>query len=184
MIDYSTMTYEMAKDLPPEIFDEWLNYEPPPVPFPSEYHLGTNEGRCGFVAAYFWRGEEVLFEAVNHAWNSLSEPRAMKCIYIGMFAGTGGSGKWALAKMLRHGLKEALSYDGRPPWGKPITDVHEFHAAATDYLTAYWGQYDATIQVYADILNGEPGRHAPTRSQVIQVPWPALIDLRGTGESR
>lgn len=175
MIDYSKITPEMAEDLPPDQWLEWVNYEPP-VPSPSEYHLGSNEGRCGFLSSYFWVGEDVLFEAVNHAWNSLSEPRKLKTIYIGMWAGTGGSGKWALAKMLRHALEEALSYDGEPPWEQPFDDIHVLHQAATDYFSADWAHYNRTIQKYADILNGEPGRHQVHNALVIPGPWPGLND--------
>lgn len=148
----------------------------PDVPPPSAYHLGSNEGRCGFLEAYFWRGEEALFESVNHAWNSLAEPRKLKTIYIGMWAGTGGSGKWAIAKTLRQALSEYLDYDRRPPWGQDFPDIHELHAAAMDYFAGDFAHYQRTIQKYADILGGEPGRHAPMQSHVIEGPWRALTD--------
>jgi hypothetical protein len=173
MIDYSTLTTEEVSNLPPELFQEWLNYEPE-VPGPSTYHLGSNEGRCAFFDSFIWYGEEKLFEAVNHAWNSLSEPRALKCIYIGMYAGTGGSGKWALAKMLKQALREWLDYDGTPPWLQPLEDIHQFHQAATDFWAAQEVYHQTVIQKYADILNGEPGRHGPIRSTVIAGPWLAL----------
>lgn len=177
MIDYSSITPEMAKSLPPDQWLEWVMWEPE-VPTPSAYHLGTHEGRCAFLDSFVWYGEEMLFEAVNHAWNSLSEPRALKCIYVGMYAGTGGSGKWALAKMLKQALREWLDFDGRPPWGEPVINIHEFHAAAMDFWAAQEAYHQTVIQKYADILNGEPGRHAPMRSRVITGPWLGLGDNR------
>jgi hypothetical protein len=177
MLDYSSITPEMAKDLPPDAWLEWVMWEPE-VATPSAWPLGSNEGRCGFLEAFIWYGEEKLFEAVNHAWNSLSEPKAIKCVYIGMYAGTGGSGKWALAKMLRQALREWLDYDGHPPWEQPVTDIDQYHRAAMDFWAAEEVYHQRVIQNYADILNGEPGRHSPVRSQVIQGPWAALTDNR------
>ena len=176
MLDYSSMTDEMASELPPEQYLEWCNYEPE-VATPSAWPLGSNEGRCGFVEAFCWFGEEVLFEAVNHAWNSLSEPRAMKCIYIGMYAGTGGSGKWALAQMLRQALREYLDYEGSPPWGQPDLDIHQFHAAAMEFWAVQRTYHQRVCQKYADILNGEPGRHqVQMDGEVIVGPWRALTN--------
>ena len=173
MIDYSLITPEMAKELPPDKWWEWVNYDPP-VPSPSEYHLGSNEGRCAFLDSFIWYGEDKLFEAVNHAWNSLAHPRPVKCIYIGMWAGTGGSGKWALAKVLKQALREWLDYDVKMPLGERYSNIHDYHAAATDFWAAQAVYHQGVIQKYADILNGEPGRHAPMPSTVIQGPWPAL----------
>ena len=44
------------------------DFEPPA---PSAYPLGTNDGRCGFLEAYIWRGEDALWESVNHIWHQL-----------------------------------------------------------------------------------------------------------------
>ena len=38
-----------------DIFDD--DFEPPA---PSAYPLGSNAGRCGFLEAYIWRGEDAL----------------------------------------------------------------------------------------------------------------------------
>ena len=63
-IDPSDTALEPANDLQAdmgnpdgEVFED---YEPPA---PSAYHLGSNEGRCGFLEAYIWRGEEELRRA-------------------------------------------------------------------------------------------------------------------------
>jgi hypothetical protein len=141
----------------------------------------------------------MLFDAVTHAWNSLSEPRAIKCIYIGMFAGTGGSGKWALAKMLRQALHEALDYDRTMPLGERCATIEDYHAAAMDFWAAQRVYHEAVFQKYADILNGEPGRHSPYPArvllggsaqpnkdpervhEVIVGPWPALLHTVARG---
>ena len=69
-----------------DIFDD--DFEPPA---PSAYPLGTNDGRCGFLEAYIWRGEDALWESVNHIWHQLAEPKALRCTMIGLAAGKGGS---------------------------------------------------------------------------------------------
>jgi hypothetical protein len=149
-----------------------IAYEDPDPPTPSAWPLGSNEGRCGFLESYIWFGEVKLFEAVNHMWNSLREPKKLLSIHIGMYAGTGGSGKWALAKFLRRALRETLDYEGPAPWGQPYADIHEFHEAAMDYFAADRAHYERSIQKYADILNGEPGRHQPpSRPMVLVGPW-------------
>ena len=172
MVDYAEMISDEALALPKEEYQLWVEaQEDPPMPRVSEWPLGSNEGRCGFLESYIWFGEAALFEAVNHMWNSLEEPRKLRCIYIGMYAGTGGSGKWALAKFLRRALREALDYDGTPPWGKQYADIHEFHQVAMDYFAADYAHYERTIQKYADILNGEPGRHEQHSARLIRGPW-------------
>lgn len=157
-----------------EEFNAWLaelDQDPPP---PSAYPLCSNEGRCGFLEAYIWRGEVALFEAVNHIWNSLNEPKNLRCIYIGMAAGTGGSGKWALAKFLRRALRAALDYEGTQPWGPDYATIEEFHEASMRYFDADHAHYLNMVQKYADILHGEPGRHASPPDNIVAGPWPAL----------
>jgi len=163
---------EAVRTLPFETFELWVevhkNDPEPGPPNPSEWPLGTNEGRCGFLESYIWFGEEKLFEAVNHIWNSMREPRKLLSIYIGMYAGTGGSGKWALAKFLRRALRETLDYEGPTPWERTYSTIDDFHCAAMDYFAADRAHYERSIQKYADILNGEPGRHAEHSAQVVK----------------
>ena len=183
MIKYlEEMEWEEAIKLPHPTFELWLEIhkddpEPGP-PRPSEWPLGSNEGRCGFLESYIWFGEEALFEAMSHIWNSMRKPKNTLCVYIGMYAGTGGSGKWALAKFLRRALRESLDYDGQAPWGQQYPTVDRYHEAAMDYFAADMAHYYRTIQKYADILNGESGRHAQHSAEVIKGPWRALPRIR------
>lgn len=139
-------------------------------PAPSAYPLHTNEGRCGFLEAYIWRGEVALFEAVSHIWSLLNEPKNLRCILIGYAARTGGSGKWALAMFLRRALRHSLDYEGEPPWGQ-YDDVDELHLAAKAYFAASYSHYELMIQKYADILGGEPGARRPSTSKILPGPW-------------
>jgi len=175
-----TQPAKSVVEMTPEEFDAWLaepDREPPP---PSAWPLHCNEGRRGFLESFMWRGEAALFESVNHAWNSLGEPRGPKCIYIGMWAGTGGSGKWAIAKMLRRALREALDYEGVQPDWEPGQTLEEFHQASMSYFEADHLHYERAIQKYADILNGEPGRHSLAKAKLLFGPW----GLNETGETR
>jgi hypothetical protein len=128
------------------------DFEPPP---PSAYPLCTNEGRCGFLEAYIWRGEEALFEAVNHLWNELHPPKAYRCTLIGLAAGTGGTGKKALIPFLRKALRDALHDDLPQPWGEQYPDIDAFHEAAMAYFAASHSHYETMIQKYANLMNGD-----------------------------
>lgn len=175
MNDYTEMSPSDALKLPIDEFKLWITaQDDPDPPTPSAYPLHSNEGRCGFLESYIWFGEEKLFEAVSHIWDLLNEPKNVRCIYIGTHAGTGGSGKWALAKLLRRALREALD-DGlaQPDW-LPGQTLHDFHAASMAYFAASYAHYERTVQKYADILGGEPGRHDLHSAHVIKGPWRAL----------
>jgi len=141
------------------------DFEPPS---PSAYPLCSNEGRCGFLEAYIWRGEAALWESVNHIWNQLLPPKAERCTAIGLAAGTGGTGKAALIPFLRRALRESLD-DGLVQPGPEFTDIHEFHAASMDYFAASYAHYEKTIQKCADLING--GSEAIPNAEVIEGPW-------------
>jgi hypothetical protein len=142
-----------------EEFAAALEDAPDPPP-PSAYPLGCDEGRRGFLEAYIWRGEVALFEAVNHIWNQLLEPKTIRCTMIGAAAGTGGTGKKALIPFLRRALRESLDNDIPQPWGQDYPDIHAYHAAATAYLAADFSHYEQTVQKYANLMNsGEPPHH-------------------------
>lgn len=147
----------------------WLDDDEFEPPMPSAYALCTNEGRCGFLEAYIWRGEDVIWEAVNHIWNSLNPPKALRCTLIGAAAESGGAGKAALINFLRKALREALD-DGliQPTSGYP--DIGAFHAASMDYFAASYAHYEKTIVKYASMMNGDAEAHAPAGS-VIVGPW-------------
>src|SRR5690348_8225051 len=86
-----------------EELQDWLDDEPQPIPF-KNFPLCTNEGRKAFLEEYVFWGNDRLFEAVAHIWDSLNEPKDARCIGIGLASGTGGTGKSALAKFLKRAL--------------------------------------------------------------------------------
>jgi len=146
-----------------EIFED---YEPPA---PSAYHLGNNESRCGFLEAYIWRGEDALWESVNHIWNQMLPPKAERCTAIGLAAGTGGTGRKALIPFLRRALRESLDHDIPKPWGLKYPDLETFHETAMAYFAASHNHYEKTIQKYANLMNcGEPPQQT---AQILQGPW-------------
>jgi hypothetical protein len=156
------------------------------MPTPSQYPLHSNEGRCGFLESYIWFGEVALFEAVGHLWALMEEPKNLRCIGIGIHAGTGGSGKWALAKFLRRALRETLDFEAPKPWDEEHADIHAFHQASMDYFAADRAHYERTIQKYADLLVGQPGRHDTHSAEIIPGPWvplpPAVDPLARQGD--
>ena len=147
--------------------DDDDDFDPPP---PSAYPLCTNEGRCGFLEAYIWRGEEALFEAVNHIWNQLRPPKAYRCTLIGFAAGTGATGKKALTAFLRRALRDALDDDLPQPWGEQYPDIDAFHEAAMAYFAASHNHYETMIQKYANLMNGE-APDATHGAVVLEGPW-------------
>ena len=149
-----------------------LDEDPPP---PSAYPLTTDEGRRGFLEAYIWRGEAALFESVMHIWNSLSPPKAYRCLLVGAAAGTGGSGKDALVPFLRKALREALDDGLIQPTGEGCADIHEYHKVSMDFFAASYNHYEKTIQKYADLLNGGPPDVSP-KATVIEGPWKSSVD--------
>jgi hypothetical protein len=152
-----------------EEFDAWLAEEDPEPPPPSAYSLVCDGGRRGFLEAYIWRGEAALFEAVNHMWDSLNPPKAVHCALIGLMAGSGGTGKCALIRFLRKGLREALD-DGLVQPTSGYGDIHEFHAASMTYFEASYAHYLNAVQKYADLMNGGPD-DVPHKCLVIHGPW-------------
>lgn len=161
---------KQAVSLPPEEFDAWLEaQEDPDPPPPSAYSLSCDGGRQGFLEAYIWRGEAALFEAVNHMWTSLNEPKAVHCTLIGYLAGTGGTGKCALIRFLRKALREALD-DGLVQPTSGYENMDAFHVASMDYFSASYAHYEKTVAIYANIMNGDPPE--PTQmAEVVEGPW-------------
>jgi hypothetical protein len=147
--------------------DDLEVHDPPP---PSAYLLCTNEGRCGFLEAYIWRGEAALWESVNHIWSQLRPPKDVRCTNMAIAAGTGGIGKKALVPLLRRALREALDNDLVQPHIKDYPDIDAFHQASMAYFADDYGLYEKAVQKYADIINGGPEQPAP-EGVVIEGPW-------------
>jgi hypothetical protein len=155
----------------------WLRAEPEPMPVPfKQFPLCTNEGRLAFLDEYIFWGEERMFEAVSHLWDSLCEPKDVRCIGIGLAAGTGGIGKVALAKFLTGALRAALDYEvPQPDWEDGQT-IDEFHHATTAFFADSQHHFETQVQLYADLLVAIPGQQQyeplPPRFKLLQGPWP------------
>ena len=164
------MSAEEARKLSPEDCRAWLDWEPEHPPLRS-YALCTNEGRVGLLEEYIWRGDEALFEAVTVMWDQLCEPRAERCMGIGLAGGSGGTGKWALAKFLKRALREALDYDCPQPCWEPHQSIHEFHEATMAFFAADYAHYERTVQKYANLLVADPFGRPSATCKLIQGPW-------------
>lgn len=174
-VDTSSMSHEEL--------DAWLKSlddgEPQQIPF-SNFALCTDEGRRDFLEEYIFWGAERLFEAVGYIWDSLNEPKDARCIGIGIAAKTGGTGKAALAKFLHKALRSALDYEVPMPSPKG-EGLEKFQQDVASYFAADRDHYENAIQVYADILGGEPGRHQPPADNLIQGPWHSARKNRSPG---
>ena len=152
-----------------EELQAWASDERP-IPF-KLFPLHTNEGRYAFLEEYIYWGNERLFEAVSHIWGLLNDPREARCSAIGLAAGTGGTGKWALAKFLKKALRSALESPTRmpSPEGK---DLYSYHSAAMAFFEADRRHYQKAVQYFADILGGQDNsRTSPPDAKLLFGPW-------------
>ena len=125
-MDEAALMEMSIMDMTEEEFQAWLAIEDPRIhrrpqhgrSIPMKAAMAFSNPTCGGVKL-------ALFESVTHIWKLLNEPKDARCIGIGLAAGTGGTGKWALAKFLRHALHDALHNDIRPPWGQKFGSLDE-----------------------------------------------------------
>ena len=154
-----------------EIVD-WLLSEPDPIPLAS-FPLQTGEGRREFLREYVRRGKEARFEAVSHVWASLNEPQETRCTAMGIAAGTGGKGKVALMNLLSAVLEEVLSINPILPRTANFPSLDEWHQAVLASFDDEEVRTEATLQKYADILNGSAEPKPSPSAEVIDGPWDA-----------
>ena len=128
----------------------------PILPLKS-FALHDDGQREAFLCEFCKAGEPALFEAVNHIWSSLEEPREARCIGMGMAAGTGGKGKLALIHLLRACLKEVITWDVAMPRPEDQSTLCQWHQATMDAFEAEAAREDQVYKHYAAILNGLAG---------------------------
>src|SRR5918998_2727232 len=104
---FEATTLDDLRKMTPEEMAAWVEWEPEPVPLTS-FPLGSEDGRKAFLREFYGVGWDWLFQAVNHVWNSLAEPRSARCTAMGIAAGAGGTGKGALVKVMSTFLRDAL----------------------------------------------------------------------------
>jgi len=121
----------------------------------NSFVLNDQNHREAFLCEFCKAGEPVLFEAVNHIWSSLEEPREARCIAIGMAAGTGGKGKLALVHLLRACLKEVVTWGVPMPRPEDSSTLGQWHQATMDAFEAEADREDQVYKRYAAILGGE-----------------------------
>ena len=121
----------------------------------TSFALRDDEQRAAFLCEFCKAGEPALFEAVNHIWSSLEEPRDARCIAIGMKAGTGGRGKLALVHVLRGCLKEVIGWGEQLPRSSDYSTLDDWHRATMTAFEAEWARECEVYKRYASILNGE-----------------------------
>jgi hypothetical protein len=143
---------DVIRRMSPEELREWVLWEPEPTPL-SAFPLHSHEGRCGFLREFYMVGEGALFSAVAHIWSSLEEPRTVRCIKMGLAAGTGGSGKRALRKLLQKFFQEALSIDNPLPPRAAYESLQSWHEASMASFQQDEADLAALVEIYAAQLN-------------------------------
>ena len=165
------MSYEQLSQ---EQLLEWAAWEPPPIDL-TKFHLGTEEHRQQFLYQYQWQGDEVLFPAVAHIWDSLNGQRDGHCILIGALSGTGGNGRTALRKTLQKFLAECLDTPSVMPRLVDFASMDEWNAAVHRGWNADEDHVRALCERYSAILDGrEPEAReigGGPDSNVLKGPW-------------
>lgn len=122
----------------------------------SSYPLHTQEWREAFLQRLVDVGEEVLLEAVSHAWSLLARPKTARASAIAAAAGVDGKGKKALWNVLKRFMDEFLTLDFLPKATvPPSVDLQRFHMAQMCAWTNEQERERAVVKHYAVILGGE-----------------------------
>lgn len=140
-------------DLSEELIFAWGMWEPDPVPL-TTFVLSDPAHREAFLYEYCAQGEPSLFTAVAHIWDSLAEPRELRCTLKGAACGSGGKGKMALVRMLRQFLGEFLEAGGPMPRAGEDDTIHTYHQAATSHFDTMAAEEAALVKYYSAVLDG------------------------------
>ena len=158
-------------DLTPQQISDWVLWEPPPADL-TTFVLSNAGHRQEFLFQYVAQGEPARFTAVSHIWDSLAEPRELRCTLIGAACGVGGKGKMALVLMLDKMLHQCLFDDGPMPRSDQFEDLDSWHQATMAYFSGDEQRMRDLCAYYADILNGSStGPVATPEGKLIVGPW-------------
>lgn len=142
----------------------------------ADFPLHTHEWRVAFLRELYMQGYPSLLAGVSRAWALMERPKAARCTYVGILAGTGGKGKKALFNFMRAMIQEALAI-GQPI---PRIDNHPSLEAWNRAVYEQWAnEHHATelvIEKYAYLL---VGRTAPERELpgiVLVGPWHPTVN--------
>ena len=141
---------------------EWAAWEPDP-PLLTSFSLADPEQRADFLYQYCWYGEPLLLACVSHIWNSLAEPRELRCTLIGQACGAGGTGKMALVNMLKQMLAECNLIGTVMPDKGSHPEPRDYHGAVMDHFSTMAAQERALCMAYGEILDGAGS--APVKAQ-------------------
>lgn len=132
---------------------EWAAWEPE-SPLLTSVSLADPEQRADFLYQYCWYGEPLLMAVVSHIWDSLAEPRELRCTLIGQASGAGGTGKMALVNMLNQMLAECNQIGTVMPDKARSRGPDDHHAAVMDHFSTMAEQERALCMAYGAILDG------------------------------
>jgi hypothetical protein len=153
--------------------DDFLSlFETKEIPLDS-FYLGTPQGRVDFLWRLSELGEEGLWAATAHVWDSLASPKAYRTAAMAQAANVEGSGKVGLMSFLAKFLTDFEAETNPPPLPEP-----------TDYISAeLWQQAvqrhfqvgeEAMLLVidrYSTIMNGDEARPMPSQGKVLKGRW-------------
>ena len=129
----------------------------------ERFNLSDPAQREDFLYQYCYYGEPLLLSAVSHIWDSLAEPRELRCALIGQASGAGGTGKLALVQMLGQMLEQCSEIGAVLPDKAGYDGPEAYHQAVMNHWTVSYEQERALCKAYGDILDGacndpRPGR--------------------------
>jgi hypothetical protein len=133
---------------------DFLNSDVPDSGIPlTAFDLSVLSGRVEFLERFMELGADAAFEATAHVWTMLDEPKDARCTLMGIRAGTGGTGKAALYKVLVRFTEDWLGDFGGV--ALPVApSLAEFHGQAMAAWKAEADRERRVVDRYAAILNG------------------------------
>lgn len=119
------------------------------------YPLHDFTYRREFLSQVYWRGEDCLFEAVSHLWNSLKPPKDYRSALILHTVGLSGSGKAAVLAMLKMFIGEGLDTISPIPPPADFADLPQWNAAICETTRRDEAALEEVFQKWTYLLNAE-----------------------------
>jgi hypothetical protein len=119
------------------------------------YPLHDFNYRRAFLSQVYWRGEDCLFEAVSHLWNSLKPPKDYRNALILHMSGFSGSGKAQLMAMLKSFVMEGVATISPIPPPAEFADLEQWNAAISETTKQDEKALGELVERWTYLLNAE-----------------------------
>jgi hypothetical protein len=111
--------------------------------------------RRAFLFQVYWRGEDCLFEAVSHVWNSLKPPKNYSAACITNAAGFSGATKAALMQMLKAFIQDGVATIRLIPSPDDFTSLEEWNESIKQDSAREQADLDRILDQWTCLLNAQ-----------------------------